>query len=80
MKTISFLFIIVFSIFTNNNIIGQSENHEGHSHKIDFDEKQALNKFGIDNFINEINSSFNSQGFDYKNDLCLKNFFGIPQS
>ena len=80
MKTISFLFIFAFSIFIHNNIIGQSENHEEHSHKIDFDEKQALNKFGIDNFIDEINTSFKSQGFDYKNDLCLKNFFGIPQS
>jgi gliding motility-associated-like protein len=79
-KVLSFLFIFALSILTHNNLISQSENHEGHSHKIDFDEKKALNTFGIDKFINEINLSFKSQGFDFKKDKCLKNFFGVPQS
>jgi gliding motility-associated-like protein len=80
MKHISFLFIFAFSILAHNNIIGQSDNHQGHSHKIDFDEKKALNTFDIDKFINEISDLFNAKGYDYKNDKCLKNFFGVPQS
>jgi gliding motility-associated-like protein len=73
MKKIALLLII---FITNFNVYSQADFHD---HEI-LNEKEALEIFNYANFVNEFTKITTKQGYDFKNDICLKNFYTINHS
>lgn len=73
MKKIALLLIILISTL---NVYSQAE---AHNHKV-LNEKEALELFNYTNFIKDFTKITVNQGYDFKSDACLRNFYTINHS